>query len=265
MRVKVKKLSAILIASLLLTACQGSREDNKPSEPAETTTRDTPAVTKSTNTTENNGTSNHSNHNHGHHDHNHGPGEEQASSNENRTPYREIEPQYDCKQPVVIEFYAYQCPHCYELEPSAEAWIKKNKDKVNFVSVPTHLGHEAFQVLLLVHNAAKKLGILDKTKPALFKRIHIDNKSFASPEAAAEFLAEQGANREEALAMLNNQDEIVAEIKKDFEMMTKYKITHVPQILVNHRYMTDISLAGGRTEVFKQVDKMLKLPHSCGG
>ncbi len=264
----MKNIYVILMTLLLLTACQESQEAQESKEKEASTERsmaaDKPA--DSTDSVPQDPQHDQSKNEHTGHDHSHGHSHDQKepmASDEKKPPFREIKPEYACEKPVVIEFYAYQCPHCYDLEPAAEAWIKKNNGKVEFISVPTDLGRKEFGVLLLVHHAANKLGVLNKTRPALFKRVHDEKKLFGSADEAAEFLAAQGADKKEALKVLNDQEAMVAEIKRDFEMMAKYKITHVPQVMVNHQYITDITSAGSPTKVFERVDEMLALENSC--
>ncbi len=178
--------------------------------------------------------------------------------------YTEIESQFECSEPVVIEFFAYHCPHCYKLEPEAEKWRAKNAGNVKFLGIPTTLGYEQFGSLIIVHHAAKKLGVLEKTQHALFNRLHKEEKLFASPEEAAQFLVAQGAELEAAKAALNDQQALTVTINQDFEMLRKYKVSSVPQILVNHKYLTNITAAGGNEKVFDLVDELLALPHECG-
>ena len=182
---------------------------------------------------------------------------------QNGPKFTEIEPLFECEEPVVIEFFAYQCPHCYNLEPSAEKWREKNAGKVKFLSVPTTLGRDQLGSLLLVHHAAKKLNVLEKTQHALFERLHKEQKLFASAEEAADFLAIQGADREQALNTLNDQEYMTKSINADYDMLMKYKIASVPQVLVNHKYLTNITAAGGHDQVFELVDELLAKPHNC--
>ena len=180
--------------------------------------------------------------------------------------YQVVDQNFECEAPVVIEFFAYHCPHCYNLEPAAEKWRAKNADnggKVKFISVPTTLGHQQYGSMLLVHHAAKLLGVLDKTQHALFKRLHEEKKLFASPDEAAEFLIAQGADKDKALTILNDQKLMSDSIEQDFEYLRKYKVSSVPQVLVNHKYMTNITAAGGHDEVFNVVDELLELDHNC--
>jgi len=177
--------------------------------------------------------------------------------------YVEVEPQADCDQPTVIEFFAYHCPHCYALEPRVEAWREKTKDKVKFIGVPSTLGHEQMGSLLLVHHAAKLLGIEDKVRHDLFERFHVQHQLFSSPDEAAEFLAAHGADKAKALAVLQDEKTMGDSINADYDLLRKYQVTSVPMILVNHHYMTSITWAGGHDEVFKLVDQLLTKENSC--
>jgi len=178
-------------------------------------------------------------------------------------PYDIVESDITCEEPVVIEFFAYQCPHCYKLESFAEAWKKKNQGKVKFQAVPTHLGHQEFGSFLIVHQTAKNLGILDKAMPALFKRLHEDKKTFASQDEAIAFLVALGASEDAVKTAISNEEKIKTGIDENFLLMQKYKISGVPTILVNHQYQFNVTKAGGYDKVFEVVEETLKLPSNC--
>ena len=258
----MKLLTTLLAALLLLSACQQGEDSNDKAESSQATTSQEAAETEKTTESD---AAPATNPDAAGHDHDHDEaaahaGDPLAASG---AAFIEMTPEYACEKPLVIEFFAYQCPHCNTLEPELSAWLKKNEGKVDFMPVPTHLGHEQFGSLLLVHHAAKKLGVLGKAMPALFKRVHDEKKLFASPDEAAEFLVAFGADKDEALSALNDQKAIGDAIEADFKMMAKYKVLSVPRILVNHQYMTDISSAGGADKVFPLVDELLEKPHSC--
>ncbi len=178
-------------------------------------------------------------------------------------PYDTIESDEVCTAPVVIEFFAYQCPHCYTLETFAAAWKKQNAGKIQFRPVPTDLGNKAFGSFLIVHQAAKKLGLLDLAMPALFNRLHEQKKAFSSPDDALEFLVSLGASQQDAKKTLDDQEAMKAAIAEDYRLLSKYKIAGVPTILVNHRYQFNVTKAGGYDNVFKVVEETLKLSSSC--
>ena len=266
----MKRISLILCGALMLAACQQSedkaaKEADKDAAAKEPTVKEQPAQNAELETAKaETEKAAEESHKHGpEDDHKHDEAHQHDELAKSGEPFVEVKGEYACEAPVVVEFFAYQCPHCYALEPEAEAWRKKNAGKVKFVSVPTHLGRNEFGSLLLVHHAAEKLGVLEKTQHALFKRVHEEKKLFASPEDAADFLAAQGADREQALTALNDQEAMGKEIDADFQMMAKYKITSVPRVIVNHQYMTDIASAGGADKVYQLVDELLAKEHNC--
>ena len=178
-------------------------------------------------------------------------------------PYDVIESDTECAEPIVMEFFAYQCPACYKLEEYADKWKKQNNGKIKFEGIPTHLGNQQFGSFLIVHQAAKTLGILDKFTPMAFHRIHVERQAFASQEDAVSFLVSAGADEEKAVEAISDEESIKNAMDTNFRLLAKYKITSVPTILVNHKYMFNASKAGGSDKVFDVVNETLKLPSNC--
>lgn len=178
-------------------------------------------------------------------------------------PYETVESDEVCSAPVVIEFFAYQCPHCYTLEKFAAAWKKNNAGKIQFRSIPTDLGNKSFGSFLIVHHAAEKLGLLESAIPALFERLHEQNKGFSSLEDAVSFLVLLGASEQEAKQVIGDQEAVKKAVEEDFRLLAKYKISGVPTVLVNHRYQFSVTKAGGYEKVFEVVDETLRLPSGC--
>jgi thiol:disulfide interchange protein DsbA len=174
-----------------------------------------------------------------------------------------VKKQVECEKPTVIEFFAYHCNHCYKMHPEVIKWREKNKGKVDFIMIPTHLGQEKLSQLLLVHHAAKAAGVLEKTQDALFEQVHKIKKLFGSEDEVVDFLVAQGADKEQARKALTDEATLVDAINADFELLKAYKVTAVPRILVNHRYMTTIGKAGGVDQIFDVVDELLKKDHEC--
>lgn len=261
----MKRLITIMLAAFIISACQQEEAKNEPQPEPKSVSEAEPAAKSENNSEPKSADANEAHAANAETEHKHGEGSAHSHARDpNAPPYRELENPQACEQPVVVEFFAYQCPHCYNLEPAAEKWRAKNAGKVKFVSVPTHLGRQEFGSLLLVHHAANKLGVLDKVQHALFERVHKEQKLFTSPDEAADFMAKHGGvDRAEALAAINDQKAMGDTIQADFAMMSHYKITHVPQVMVNNKYITDITSAGGRDEVFALVDELLQKEHNC--
>lgn len=240
------KLTKIAFLAIILSACQPASDDTKQSEAEAQASTKTEAKTEEQS----------------HDGHSHAQPSTEASA-DNGLPYDIVESDESCSEPVVIEFFAYQCPHCYSLEEHAKTWKERNAGKVKFVAIPTHLGNQQFGSFLIVHQAASVLGILDKAMPKMFSRLHEEKKAFASEDEAAEFLATLGVSKDEALTALQDQENSKNALDDNFRLLAKYKIAGVPTILVNHRYKFDVTKAGGYEKVFEVVDQTLAMPSDC--
>ena len=91
----------------------------------------------------------------------------------------------------VIEFFWYGCPHCYNLEPVLETWLKKLPPDVQFRRVPAVFNprweHDAE-----IFYAFDALGVLDKVHKPFFDAIHRDHLRTNDKEALNEWLQKNG-------------------------------------------------------------------------
>ncbi len=192
---------------------------------------------------------------HDHQGHNH----QQPSASALAQGYEEVDVQDSCETPTVIEFFAYQCPHCYKLEEHLQAWKKSKADDVNFIAVPTDLGREQFTVFVVSHYIAERLGVLDQIKPKLFAIIH-EQKQINN---ILQLFTEAGLNEADVKKAFEDTEKTRQSLVDGFELMKRYKISGVPKVLVNYQYQIDVTTAGGYDKVFDVVDDTLKLSAKC--
>ena len=82
----------------------------------------------------------------------------------------------------VIEFFSYGCSHCYQFEPSINAWTKKLPKDVNFYRVPLAGGSWAPAAKLFYTLDA--MGVEEKMHRDVFAAIHADRSLNPSDDAA---------------------------------------------------------------------------------
>src|SRR5438046_10597396 len=89
--------------------------------------------------------------------------------------YSEVNPPQpiDTKGKIeVVEFFWYGCPHCYNLEPHIEAWLKKLPPDVEFRRIPAVFNQR------WAHDAAifftlESMGLIEKLSRPLFDAINL--------------------------------------------------------------------------------------------
>jgi thiol:disulfide interchange protein DsbA len=155
----------------------------------------------------------------------------------------------------VVELFWYGCPHCYHFEPALQGWLKKKPDDVMFRRIPA-LFNEAWVVQARAYYAAEALGVVDKLHQPLFDAIHQEGKRIMDEESIIKFAVSQGIPEKD---FRDAYDSFAVDKKVRQAMMATrdYGITGVPAILVNGKYRTSPSLAGGPDDVLKVIDTLV--------
>ncbi|WP_414450902.1 thiol:disulfide interchange protein DsbA/DsbL [Burkholderia sp. 22PA0099] len=142
----------------------------------------------------------------------------------------------------VIEFFWYGCPHCYEFEPTLEAWVKKQGNNIVFKRVPV-----AFRDDFLPHTGMyytlNALGVAEKDTPAVFNAIHKEKNYLLTPQAQADFLATQGIDKQKYLATYNSFS-VQGQVKQAGELAKSYAIDGVPTVVIQGKYKSGPSYTG---------------------
>ena len=155
----------------------------------------------------------------------------------------------------VVELFWYGCPHCYELEPEVQAWLKNKPGDVELVRMPAVLG-QRWELLAQAYYTAELLGITDKIHPALFAAIHDKHMKIDDETALQAFFVDQGVSAEDFKKTFNSFA-VAVKMNNSRQMTRRYKITGVPTIIVNGKYSTGAKLAGSNQALFEVVDYLV--------
>ncbi len=155
----------------------------------------------------------------------------------------------------VVEVFWYGCPHCYDFEPHVKKWLETMPDDVEFRRMPgifnkNWVGHAR------AYYTAEKLGVLDKVHTPLFEALHKERKRIFSESEIKDFFVSQGVDGDE-FTRVYNSSEIETKFKQAFLMGQRYKITGVPAVIVNGKYMTSASQAGSFENILKTIDELV--------
>ena len=156
----------------------------------------------------------------------------------------------------VVELFFYGCPHCYRLEPFIETWHKQLPDDVEFVRLPAILG-KGWELMAKAYFTAELMGVLDKVHGPLFDSIHKNRQKYRNDREVRDFFVNQGIEGEEFDKMFNS---FAVNVKlNNARLMTRrYKINGVPTMIVNGKYSTSASQAGGNQKLLELVDQLVE-------
>lgn len=153
----------------------------------------------------------------------------------------------------VLEVFWYGCPHCYSFEPHVEAWLKDLPEDVAFIRVPGVL-NRGWIPHAKAYYAAEKLGVVDKIHRPLFDAIHKNKRKLFTDDELMDFFEEHGVSSDEFKRIINSK-ELETKIRQAYFLARDYKLTGVPSIVVNGKYL----ISAGQIRTF---DEMIQITNA---
>ena len=154
----------------------------------------------------------------------------------------------------VLEVFWYGCPHCYQFEPTIEKWLEEKADYIEFIRMPGVLGKNWLPHARAFY-AAEKLGVLDKIHLPLFDAIHKEKRKIMDKKELKKFFIEQGISGDDFDQAIHSK-EVEDSVRYAFTMGQRYALTGVPAIIINGKYGTSASMAGGYNEIIDVVNTL---------
>ncbi len=158
----------------------------------------------------------------------------------------------------VLEFFWFGCPHCYRFEPTINAWAAQRPDDTSFVreAPPFNPGWENHSRTFY---AAEALGITDGMFDQMFHEIHEKRQAMRSPDAVGKLvesldLGVDAETFEKAMVSFS----VETGMRRGLQLARDAKISGVPALLINGKYTTSASLAGGNEGMIRVVNRLIE-------
>lgn len=164
------------------------------------------------------------------------------------------------KKVVVTEFFSYGCPWCYRIEPALSQWVKQQGEHIAFAKVPV-IFNKDWAYYAKAYYTANLLGVDTKLNPLLFKAIQGKQTTLNNDDAMIEFFTKQGIDKATAESAFKNSTTIDMQVNHGVSLMTQYRITGVPAIVINNRYKTDLQMAQGEERLLKIMTFLVNQAH----
>jgi thiol:disulfide interchange protein DsbA len=144
----------------------------------------------------------------------------------------------------VVEFFWYGCPHCYNLEPTLEAWQKKLPADVQFVRIPA-VFNERWQYDAAIYYTFEAMNLVQKLHRPFFDAIHRDGLRTDNQQALAEWLKKQGVDDKRFFDTMKSMG-VDTRVRRATHLTVAYRIDGTPAMAVQGRYT--ISAQQGRSQ-----------------
>jgi thiol:disulfide interchange protein DsbA len=164
----------------------------------------------------------------------------------------------------VVEVFWLGCPHCYALEPYVANWAEHKPDYVEFVRVPVMWGpvHRAHARLFYTLQALRRPDLIEKA----FDTIHKDHNLLVANDDAETlklqlaFATANGVKSDDFMKAYNSFT-VNSNLARAEQLTQSYHVEGVPLMVVDGKYVTDVSKAGGPDQLFAVVNDLAAAEH----
>ena len=157
----------------------------------------------------------------------------------------------------VMEIFWYGCPHCYHMEEPLNAWVKKLPADVYFKRMPG-LPNASWAPMAKAFYAMETLGVGDKLHTKLFDAIHKTKTLNPTDEAGAIawVTAQSGLDKlkvEQAFKSFSTN----TNLNRAAQIFRASGATGVPTLVIDGKYITSATQAGGNEQALKVADYII--------
>ncbi|HQR10032.1 MAG TPA: thiol:disulfide interchange protein DsbA/DsbL [Casimicrobiaceae bacterium] len=146
------------------------------------------------------------------------------------------------KKIEVIEFFSYGCPHCADLEPYLQSWVKGLPPDVAFRRVPV-MFQPRWVELAKVYYTLDALGEEARLSPEVFIAVHGKGLALWEPAKFYDWAATKGLDRKK-VEDLYNSFTMSGRVNRAKQLAQAYNIQEVPLVVVDGKFFTSAARAG---------------------
>lgn len=172
--------------------------------------------------------------------------------------YRTLDEPVPTRDPAkieVVELFWYGCPHCYQFEPLIKEWRKGLSDDVDFRPLAASL-NKSWEVHARTFYAAEAMGVEGQLRQPIFDALVRDRRALNDLDALAGFVKELDLDAE-AFRKSFNSFAVTGKVKQANETARKYRVTGVPALVVNGKYVIEPGMVGSLEGMLKVADYLI--------
>ncbi|MHB1143539.1 MAG: thiol:disulfide interchange protein DsbA/DsbL [Thiobacillus sp.] len=155
----------------------------------------------------------------------------------------------------VLEFFWYRCPHCFQLEPDLNAWMKTLPKDAQVRRVPAVFRDDWLPGAKLYYTL-EQMNLLGKLHHKVFDAYHVENINLNDPAALGVWVAKQGVDRKKFDGIYNSFS-VQSKATQGARLATTYAITGVPAFIIDGKYATSVSMTGSPARLFEVLDQLI--------
>ncbi|GAA0702397.1 hypothetical protein GCM10010193_66510 [Kitasatospora atroaurantiaca] len=160
-----------------------------------------------------------------------------------------------------VEFFSYDCYHSQQLELPLERWAERHRGDVVLRRVPAvwagspdeqvQLGHARLYYTL------ERLGQVDRLQAEVFRSVREQHADLTSEDRAADWAQLHGVDAA-GFREAYRSAEVQRAAQDASGLLIRYRVDELPTVVVQDRYRTAPSKAGGVEQMPAELDRLVE-------
>lgn len=163
----------------------------------------------------------------------------------------------------VIEFFSYGCPHCHDFEPLLNSWTKTLPADVNFIKVPITFNRAEWTNLARIYYTLDAMGEAGKHGAAVFAAIHEQKRQLQKEDVLLEWIG--SVTDAKRFTDTWKSFGVQSRLQRANQIAAAYRVSGVPMMAVDGRFMVSASTAGSHEGMLKTVNELVARARSEKG
>jgi len=138
------------------------------------------------------------------------------------------------KKIEVLEFFFYECSHCFYLHSELAAWEKTMPADVELTFVPT-IFRDSTEPLARTFYALESIGKIKQMDDAIYQAIHVKQANLYDLNTIGAFVGSNGVDRSKFSAAYNSFT-VNSKVVRAKQMIRSYGINGTPTLVVDGKY-----------------------------
>lgn len=168
-------------------------------------------------------------------------------SNFNQTEHQKI---------VIYEFFWYGCPHCFNIEPTINKIESNIREDTILIRLPLAL-KESWLTHAKAFYSLQQMGIDSDLHEKIYEEIHINDNRLDTKSSLVDFIDTHGFDGSTFSKYFDSFGTEIR-VKKANRLARQYRITSVPTIIINGKYLTSGSFVSSYDELYGVVNLLVE-------
>lgn len=156
----------------------------------------------------------------------------------------------------VVEFFHYGCSHCRNFDPLLESWVRKLPQDVAFRRVPAIWNNEQLSGLARLYYAAEASGDLHGLHGKVFAAVQDEKRPLYTEEGVRDWIEGKVADSKRFMETYKSFG-VGSMLQRANQRAAGMKISGVPTLAINGKYLTSAAMTGSHEAALKQADELI--------